>query len=193
MTATRRPRAISGVSPPAPDAAFPEVRRLCLRPVGHGSLALARAPQVRRPRLKPALSESDGACATGGARTPTATAALWPLGLRALQGQLSIQVGKLCQGGKSCQIGVSCQVGVSCQAGTSGGRFADWRPGREPIKTGLGWIAACPIPVSGRDRPPSRGTISAVETAPRPPHAPAPPGTSSAADNRSGSRVLPRR
>src|SRR5258707_953168 len=27
--------------------------------------------------------------------------------------------------------------------------------GREPIKTEIGWITACPLPAIGRDRPPS--------------------------------------
>src|SRR5262245_58890621 len=58
---------------------------------------------------------------------------------------------------------------------------------REPIKTEIGWIAACPLLAIRRDGPPSEGAISAVKTAP------APSGRSSAAGKISGSRVLPRR
>jgi hypothetical protein len=61
------------------------------------------------------------------------------------------------------------------------------------VMAGWSWIAACPFLAIGRDRPPSEGAISAARTGPRPPHAPAPPGRSSAAGNRSGSRGLPRR
>ena len=45
----------------------------------------------------------------------------------------------------------------------------------------------------GRNKPPSKPATSVAGTAPQPPHAPAPPGRSSAAGIRSGSRVLPRR
>jgi Bacteriocin-protection, YdeI or OmpD-Associated len=52
------------------------------------------------------------------------------------------------------------------------------------LMAGCWWTTTCRFLAIERDRPLSEGAISAAEKGPRPPHAPAPPGRSSAAGNR---------